>query len=1275
MRPIRRALALLLTAALLGGMVPAAAAQEPEPTVHLQEDFSDSARYPDGAAPAGAPASAAGIDAAWVSDGDVQAATEAEGRYVRVTGAPDAARLTLDFSKTPLSGLVEITFTVRLVSRSNNSPCLMDVLDTNGTKLFSMNSNRNDNIQAKDEATGWKPVLQGSQVLGQFHTYVLSLNTVEGTFSLSADGQPVLAGCKIRNNGGTGQVGSLAVYGNGSSDSGVIDVRAIQIASTPLEEADDSFLSISAPNSTLMESPTRIYGTAPANAEEVTLVVEKAKLDSLVEYRKWEEQAAFAALGDALEYDYDTADAGKFDPSLLRAGTGLYLNAGATGFVQADAPVEITVPAADEKWSLDVSGAGFERGARYLITVKADDQLAVGSFTVTDQVAVLKDEAMAGIFTGPDAYVEQVAARIRLPEIPDRTFVVTGPAYGAKGDGTTDDKPAFDAAIAAVKAAGGGKVVVPAGTYLLNGPIWMESNMELHLEEGAVIRFQFDPASYPNVLVRFEGVRCFNYSPLIYAYGKENLAITGQGTIDGQTSTGWAGWKSEQEPQKAVLRAMGQEGAPLEERVFGYDYPLDGGGRLRPDGIEFYECSNILIEGVTIQGSPFWSTHYVKSDNITFRNVTVKAGTTNDDGFDPDSCQNVLVENCTFNTADDNIAIKAGRDNDAWEDEVTTDVVIRNNTFENTNANTICMGSEMSGGIYNVFSYDCDVDYVRDSALFLKADTDRGGEIAQIYFKDITVKTADQRNQGGLIFFQLDYKGYSDGPYPSTLREVYFDNITGRTANNGIRFSGLDRQYISNVYFNDVVIDEVTKTPINTKYTENIHATNVWLNGTCMDTSDPAYRPIPAGQFGLRDDVLAHVWVGDASLRVFDPEQTTYLYDLSGDALPEVRAVTQTKAGEVAIVNATPEHPVATLSAGGTVYTIYFIPKGSSLVTFETNGGSALEPVLVQNGGTLSAPDAPTRAGYYFDGWFADPACETPYDFSAPVAGGLTLYAKWLMVTSGRNRYDIALSGTEHGSLLASSSSAAAGTAVTLTARAEAGYVLHALTATDAQGNALKLTGKGGGKYTFQMPRSKVTVTAAFRPEETEETPGGLPFRDVAEGAWYYDAAAYAVDKGFMAGVTSDTFAPDAQLTRAQLSQMLYALEGAPEPGDNLGYPFADVQPGAWYVDAVYWARSSGLVAGYDGERFGPDDPLTREQLAAILHAYAKYKGADVSGRADLSAYPDIANLSPWAQASMAWAVDAGLVGGMDGGSLAPTGTATRAQVAQILKNLLEKAL
>ena len=192
-------------------------------------------------------------------------------------------------------------------------------------------------------------------------------------------------------------------------------------------------------------------------------------------------------------------------------------------------------------------------------------------------------------------------------------------------------------------------------------------------------------------------------------------------------------------------------------------------------------------------------------------------------------------------------------------------------------------------------------------------------------------------------------------------------------------------------------------------------------------------------------------------------------------------------------------------------------------------------------------------------------------------------------------------------------------------------------------------------------------TVAVFQHSQQAEAPAELPFTDVAQGAWYYDAVAYAYENGLMAGMGNDLFVPNGTTTRAQLVTILHRLEGAPALGDNLDDPFSDVAADSWYGQAVYWARENGIVKGVSDTAFGPDQALTREQMAAMLHRYAQYKQADLSASADLSGYTDAGQIAPYAQAAMAWTNGTGLITGTSATTLSPKGTATRAQVATIL--------
>ncbi len=339
-------------------------------------------------------------------------------------------------------------------------------------------------------------------------------------------------------------------------------------------------------------------------------------------------------------------------------------------------------------------------------------------------------------------------------------------------------------------------------------------------------------------------------------------------------------------------------------------------------------------------------------------------------------------------------------------------------------------------------------------------------------------------------------------------------------------------------------------------------------------------------------------------------------------------------------------------------------------VTLDYADGDTKDSVYTVTEGTELTLPTPSRSGYTFEGWYdGSSRVSSPYKVTKDVI----LTAEWdyngSSSSSGSTRYTVSVEDTDNGSVKVSPTRASKGSTVTVTVKPDEGYELDKLTVTDKNGDSVKLTDKGDGKYTFKMPASKVTVEAVFTAVEPE--PEGLPFTDVTSGDWFYDAVAYVYDKGMMEGTTDTTFAPTMNLTRSMIAQVLYNLEERPEAPGAAGFP--DVAADAWYADAVNWAAARGIVKGYDTGAFGPEDSVTREQLAAILYRYAQVKGYDTTqGGMAVREFSDSASISDWAQTAMSWAVNAQVLSGKGNGVLDPQGTATRAEVAQMLMNFGE---
>jgi polygalacturonase len=368
------------------------------------------------------------------------------------------------------------------------------------------------------------------------------------------------------------------------------------------------------------------------------------------------------------------------------------------------------------------------------------------------------------------AEANRILKRISAPKFPRRDFPVT--RYGAVGDGTTDCTEAFKSAIEACTKAGGGRVVVTKGTFL-TGAIHLKNNVNLHVTKEATIKFSDDPKKFlPVVFTRFECTEVMNYSPLIYAYGQKNIAITGEGTLDGQGSA-WHKWIGRWSGDIRRLVEMGNQGVPAAERVFG------DGHHLRPNFVQPVRCQNVLIEGVRVINSPMWVLHPVYSTNVIIRGVSVETRGPNTDGCDPDSCKDVLIENCHFNNGDDCIAIKSGRDVDGRRVNMPCEnVVIRNCTFEAGHGG-ITMGSETAGGIRNVFAENCSLDSPNlNMALRFKTNPARGGYIENVHIRDCAVKTA---KFGIHMTLRYSAGGTRDGDAVPIVRNINIRDCTFAT--------------------------------------------------------------------------------------------------------------------------------------------------------------------------------------------------------------------------------------------------------------------------------------------------------------------------------------------------------------------------------------------------------------------------------------------------------------------------------------------------------------
>ena len=441
---------------------------------------------------------------------------------------------------------------------------------------------------------------------------------------------------------------------------------------------------------------------------------------------------------------------------------------------------------------------------------------------------------------------QQIEQSIRVPQFAEKAFPIT--KFGAKTTNpAVQNQKAIQKAIDTCSKKGGGKVIIPAGEKFLTGAITLKDGVNLVVEEGATLEFVFQPELYPIVETSWEGLECFNLSPCIYAFKAKNIAITGKGTIDGGGSndTWWPwngnprfGWKegmiSQRIESRPRLLKNGEDGIPMynekgertPERVFG---PQDG---LRPQLVSFNKCEGILLEDVTLLRSPFWVIHPLHSTDITVRRVKMINDGPNGDGCDPECCDRVLIEDCYFNTGDDCIAIKSGRNRDGRERNMPSkNIIIRNCEMKNGHGGVV-IGSEISGGCQNVFAHDCVMDSPElERVLRIKTNSCRGGIIENINMRNVKVGVCKE----SVLKINLDYEPKEiccRGYYP-TVRNVYMENVTSESSQYGVQIIGLDEDtYVYDITVKDCKFNGVKDGNFMSGKTRNINFENLFINGS-----------------------------------------------------------------------------------------------------------------------------------------------------------------------------------------------------------------------------------------------------------------------------------------------------------------------------------------------------------------------------------------------------------------------------------------------------------
>src|SRR3989442_6904143 len=447
---------------------------------------------------------------------------------------------------------------------------------------------------------------------------------------------------------------------------------------------------------------------------------------------------------------------------------------------------------------------------------------------------------------GPwEIFYPQILNRIQAPVFPQRDFDVT--IFGAAGDGKADCTNAFRRSIEACNKAGGGRVIVPAGDFW-RGAIHLKSQGDLHGTKGATIKFDRDPKKYlPLVCTRWEGMELMNYSPFIYAFEQKNIALTGEGIIDGNADcdhwwpwkgrTGW-GWKKgdpEQSKARARLYDYVASATPVNQRIFG------DGSYLRPMFLQPYRCQNVLIEGVTLRRSPMWQIHPVLCTNVTVRGVKIEreAKATdetgpNTDGCDPESCRDVLIEKCVFATGDDCIAINSGRNNDGRRVAVPSENIIIRGCQMKDGHGAITVGRQISGGVRNVFAENCHFDSPNLwMALRFKNNALRGGRLENFYYRNIEVGQV----RDAVLTVDFNYEEGEKGPFTPVVRNVVVNNLRSGKSARALDLQGFKNAPIYNVRLENCTFDNVAKENI-VKNVQGLELKNVRINGKVV--SEPA---------------------------------------------------------------------------------------------------------------------------------------------------------------------------------------------------------------------------------------------------------------------------------------------------------------------------------------------------------------------------------------------------------------------------------------------------
>ncbi|GLZ33363.1 endopolygalacturonase [Lentzea sp. NBRC 105346] len=436
---------------------------------------------------------------------------------------------------------------------------------------------------------------------------------------------------------------------------------------------------------------------------------------------------------------------------------------------------------------------------------------AVGTPLLAQAAVAVPKARVQAVPTLPWPEANEIVKNTKLPSFPDKNFNVM--QYGAKNDGKTDNTDAFRKAIGACNEAGGGHVIVPSGTYV-TGAVHLLSNVDFHLEAGAVLKFSGDASKFPVVLTRYEGIECMNRSPMVYAYKQTNIAITGKGTLDAGATGSW---------NKGSDRKWleGQVSKPPQQRV------VPGNAQMRSTFVEPYSCDTVLIQGITLKNPKFWQIHPTLCKNVTVDDVHTDPSTasSNTDACDPESCDHVVISNSDLGAHDDNVAIKSGRDEDGRRINVPCQNLVVVNCRMNGNWGAITCGSEQTGGIRNVYAYKLNCVGATKFALYVKSNTKRGG-----FSENINLDSVSGVFERSIIYVTTTYNSQT-GNYVPKFGPFTLSNSSCTKASKVLDVSGLSNSHVKGLALSNCKFTGVGSTSNTVKNVDGLKFTNVTVNG------------------------------------------------------------------------------------------------------------------------------------------------------------------------------------------------------------------------------------------------------------------------------------------------------------------------------------------------------------------------------------------------------------------------------------------------------------